>query len=129
MNPTTIRIRKRRYDGLADAVAGLLASYGVAEPPDEDFDVETLAGAGAFEEFDVLRDLAVRLGEGEPVERDGEAFVEVEVSAHHLVAATAALPDLVAASDLPEPELRVVVEGLCQEYLLARSGQSRDGGG
>lgn len=128
MTPTTIRIRKRRYDGLADAVAGLLASYGVAEPPDEDFDVETLAGVGAFEEFAVLRDLAVRLGEGDPVERDGEAFVAVDVHAHHLVAATAALPDLAAASDLPEPELRVIVEGLCQEYLVAHGEPSQDSG-
>ncbi|WP_435175136.1 hypothetical protein [Halorussus sp. AFM4] len=128
MSPTTIRLRKRRYDGLADAVAGLLASHGVAEPPDEGFDVETLAGVGAFEEFDVLRDLAVRLGEAETVERDGEAFVEVEVHAHHLVAAAAALPDLIAASDLPEPELRVVVEGVCQEYLATRAGLSGDRG-
>ena len=126
MNATTIRIRKRRYDGLVDAVAALLASYGVAEPPSAEFDVETLDGVGAFEEFDVLRDLAVRLGDGESVERDGEEFVEVEVHAHHLVAAVAALPDLVAASNLPEPELRVVVEGLCQEYLATVAGTSRD---
>ena len=126
MNATTIRIRKRRYDGLVDAVAALLASYGVAEPPGAEFDVETLDGVEAFEEFDVLRDFAVRLGEGDPVADDGEEFVEVEVHAHHLVAAVAALPDLLAASDLPEPELRVIVEGLCQEYLAARTGLSRD---
>lgn len=118
MDLVPVRLRQRRYDLLADAVAALLSSYDVARPPGEEFDVRTGSPAGEFEEFVVLRDFAVRLGEAEAVEGDDDdERVEVEVHAHHLVALVAAFPDLVASAEAPEPELQVVVQGLCQEYL------------
>ncbi|MFC4550028.1 MULTISPECIES: hypothetical protein [Halorussus] len=144
MNAVTIRIRKRRYDTLVNAIAALLASYDVAGPPSEAFDVETLAAVGSFDEFEILRDFAIRLGEADPVDTAGEddgsesvseendsesgdedaEYVEVDVHAHHLVAAVAAFPDLRGAADVPEAELLVVVQGLCYEYLVAVAGRS-----
>lgn len=122
MGFTTIRIRKRRYNNLVDAVAALLSSYDVARPPRDGFDIETLDAVEAFEEFDILRDFAVQLGLAEPVARDGDdESIEIEVHVHHLVAAVAAIPDLVAVADVPEAELLVAVEGLCYEYLVART--------
>ena len=125
MELTTIRIRKRRYDALVSAVAALLGEYGVSGPPSDDFDVETLDGVGAFEQFDVIRDFAVRLGRADPVEEEGadepDEF-EIEVHAHHLVALVAAFPDLAGAADGPEPDLSVAVQGLCYAYLAELTG-------
>ena len=150
MTAVTIRIPSRRYDTLVSAVAALLESYDVARPPSEEFDVETLAAVGSFDEFEVLRDFAVRLGEADPTDPDGEEtdgsdsesgesdsesadegaeYVEIEVHAHHLVAAVAAFPDLAGAADVPQAELLVVVQGLCHEYLAAMSGVSPPGSG
>lgn len=132
MELTTIRIPKRRYDALVSAVAALLEEYDVAGPPSDDFDVETLEGAGEFERFHVVRDFAVRLGRADPVEGDGDDELELEVHAHHLVALVAAFPDLTGAADVPEPDLSVAVQGLCHAYLAAFSGagkgESDDGG-
>lgn len=116
----TVRIRDDRYERLVDAVAALLASYNVAHPPRDDFDISTLETVTAFEEFDILQDFAVRLGEAQRIEQAGdEGTLELEVHAHHLVAMVAALPDLAGAADMPEPDLRVLVEGLCYSYLVA----------
>ena len=125
MELITIRIRKRRYDALVSAVAALLEEYGVAGPPSDDFDVGTLEGVGEFEQFDVVRDFAVRLGRADAVEDDGDDGaneLEIEVHAHHLVALVAAFPDLTGAADVPEPDLSVAVQGLCYEYLAELSG-------
>lgn len=123
MESVTVRIRKDRYERLADAVAALLASYGVARPPADDFDIETLRTVTEFERFEIMQDFAVRLGEARRADRDGEGdAIELEVHAHHLVAAVAAFPDLAGAADAPEPDLRVIVEGLCYAYLVALTG-------
>lgn len=123
MDSVTVRIRNDRYERLADAVAALLASHGVAAPPSDDFDVETLHTVTEFERFEILQDFAVRLGEARRVDSDGDArTVEFEVHAHHLVGAVAAFPDLAGEADVPEPDLRVIVEGLCYAYLVALTG-------
>ena len=130
MELTTIRIRKRRYDALVSAVSALLGEYGVSGPPGDDFDVETLDGVRAFEQFDVVRDFAVRLGRADPVEEgaDEPDEFEIEVHAHHLVALIAAFPDLTGAADVPEPDLSVAVQGLCYAYLAELTGMSGERG-
>lgn len=123
MDSVTVRIPENRYERLVDAVAALLTSYNVAQPPPDDFDIRTLETVTEFEQFDILQDFAVRLGEARRVDRDGEKrTLELEIHAHHLVGMVAAFPDLAAAADVPEPDLRVLVEGLCYGYLVALTG-------
>lgn len=128
MHSVTIEIRKRRYRILVTAVASLLDEYGVSGPPGDGFDVETLDTVTDFEEFEIVRDFGVRLGEARPSDSayDGDS-VELAVHAHHLVALVAAFPDLVGASDVPEAEFATIVQGLCHAYLAELTGTSRDG--
>lgn len=127
MELITIRIPKRRYDALVSAVAALLEEHGVAGPPSDGFDVGTLEGVEEFEQFDVVRDFAVRLGRADSVEGDGTDELELEVHAHHLVALVAAFPDLTGAADVPEPDLSVAVQGLCYGYLAEVTGKEEGG--
>lgn len=125
MNSVTIRIRKARYDMLVNAIAALLSSYDAAQPPTDEFEIETLESVTRFEEFDILRDFALRLGDVRPVDGAGdEEVLEVAVHAHHLIALVAAFPDVAAVADFPESDLRVIVEGLCYAYLVSLTGMS-----